>query len=376
MRVPLSRGILVGALLAYYLDPRRGRQRRSRLIDRGNHLRRELRRLIAKSTVDAENRMHGLLERMRGPTRTDAGDHVIEARVRAHLGRVVGHSSAIEVHVDQGRVTLSGPILEPEVASAVRHTKMIPGVKEVIDRLDRHTSADVPALQGQPHRGRGDQWTPAAQGLALISGSVIALAGLRRQDLGGLVMTVLGGTLVARAAVNEPITKLANLAVGREGIEVEKTLIVRAPVGAVFDMFSELENLPRFMDHVRRLEIDRRDPMRSRWTVDGPAGVPITFEALSTHLDRPREIAWTTVPKQAIEHTGIVRFEEVPEGTRVHLHMTYRPPGGLFTHGIAKLLGWDPKARIDDDLNRLKSLLEDGHTRAHHERVGMEDLMH
>ena len=36
--------------------------------------------------------------------------------------------------------------------------------------------------------------------------------------------------------------------------------------------------------------------------------------------------------------------------------------------------GWDPKARMDDDLVRMKALLEEGKTRAHQHRVELADL--
>jgi uncharacterized membrane protein len=54
--------------------------------------------------------------------------------------------------------------------------------------------------------------------------------------------------------------------------------------------------------------------------------------------------------------------------------MTYHPPGGVFAHAIAHLLGWDPKSRMDEDLVRMKALLEAGHTRAHHQHVELADL--
>jgi YHS domain-containing protein len=41
---------------------------------------------------------------------------------------------------------------------------------------------------------------------------------------------------------------------------------------------------------------------------------------------------------------------------------------------VAALLGQDPKRALDDDLVRLKSLLEEGRTRAHGQRVTRDDL--
>ena len=108
--------------------------------------------------------------------------------------------------------------------------------------------------------------------------------------------------------------------------------------------------------------------------VDGPAGRPLEFEAETIDFAPDRTIAWRTLRGQKIEHYGRVRFEEIAEGTRVSVDMTYRPPGGVFGHAIAHLLGWDPKSRMDEDLVRMKALLEAGHTRAHRQHVELADL--
>ena len=71
---------------------------------------------------------------------------------------------------------------------------------------------------------------------------------------------------------------------------------------------------------------------------------------------------------------GIVRFEPANHGTSVQIRMRYRPPAGMIGHTIAHVLGWDPKARLDDDMVRMKALLEDGHTRAHGEQVALSDV--
>jgi uncharacterized membrane protein len=129
------------------------------------------------------------------------------------------------------------------------------------------------------------------------------------------------------------------------------------------------------MQHVRSVVVNAKEPARSRWEVDGPMGFPIHFETVTTRIVPGREVSWTTVPDQPVEHTGSVRFEPVPGGTRVEIFLSYRPPGGAIGHAIAHILGWDPKARIDDDMIRMKALLEDGQTRAHGERVSARDLL-
>jgi uncharacterized membrane protein len=61
-----------------------------------------------------------------------------------------------------------------------------------------------------------------------------------------------------------------------------------------------------------------------------------------------------------VENTGRVRFEEDGDGTRVHVLIKYDPPGGVIGHAVAKVFGTDPKSEMDDDLAKLKSLVETG----------------
>jgi uncharacterized membrane protein len=361
----LPRGAIVGALLMYFLDPARGRKRRARLRDRTAHFGRELGKLANEASADTRHRAHGILERARGPAQPDAGDHVLEARVRSKLGRVVSHAHAIDVAVDGAVATLRGPILAREVDEAIRAVRHVPGIHDVIDELDRHTTAEHPSLVSERVRVRRERWTPSARGFALIGGAGLVTFGLVRRGLVGALAAAAGTGLAARGAFDQPLGRLVRLAAGRDGISIEKTITVMAPIDLVFDLWSRFEGFPRFMQHVKRIEIDRNDPLRSRWTVDGPANTPMQFDAITTHLERPHEIGWATIPGQRVEHTGVVRFEQIPDGTRVHLHMTYRPPGGVVGHEVAKLLGMGPRARIDEDLLRMKSLLEQGRTRAH-----------
>jgi hypothetical protein len=45
--------------------------------------------------------------------------------------------------------------------------------------------------------------------------------------------------------------------------------------------------------------------------------------------------------------------------------MEYAPPAGLAGHTVASFLGQDPKSAMDEDLNRLKTLIEQGSIHKH-----------
>jgi hypothetical protein len=70
-----------------------------------------------------------------------------------------------------------------------------------------------------------------------------------------------------------------------------------------------------------------------------------------------------------------VRFQPTPEGeTEIEVQMSYNPPAGAVGHAVATLFGADPKRAMDEDLVRLKSLLEEGKTRADGEPIRLEEV--
>lgn len=372
---------LLGAGLMYLLDPVRGRRRRARIIEAVHHAERVERELLTKGARDVRQRVHGLTERVKHRPSPDVPDHVVVDRVRSRLGRVVSHPRAVDVQVIDGKAVLRGAIFAHEAPRAVAVTRATPGVRTVIDRLERHlTAGRIPQLQGEPRAAvkaskTKDLWTPAAQITATGAGALLlAYGGLLKRGLLGTLIGTGGLALALRGTLNKPMDALLGFGDhNKRLITVQKTITVHAPIHIVFDLWSRLDNFPLFMQHVQEVDIEVGGS-RTRWTVDGPAGTKLEFEAETIAFEPDRVIAWRTLPKQSVEHEGRVRFDEVEGGTRVQVLMTYRPPGGVVGHAIAHILGWDPKARMDEDLARMKALLEDGKTRAHAGRVELTDL--
>jgi uncharacterized membrane protein len=338
------------------------------------HAERIERELFGKAARDTRQRIHGLVERVSHPPATDVADEVIVQRLRARLGRAVSHPRALEIAVVAGRAILRGPILADEADEVVRAARSVAGVRDVVDRLERRVTAQgVPGLQGQGRRRRAKgTWPPAAQAGATSVGALLFAYGLLlKRGLVGTLLGTAGGALAVRGSLNKPLPDL----VGARGaaITVQKSIVVHKPIHVVFDCWSRFDSFPLFMQHVQEVDL-QVGGNRSRWTVDGPAGTKVEFEAETIEFEPDRVIAWRTIPNQTIEHAGRVRFEEVAGGTRVMVHMTYRPPGGIVGHAIAHILGWDPKARMDEDLVRMKTLLEEGKTRAHQQSVELADL--
>jgi uncharacterized membrane protein len=377
----LITGVVVGAGAMYLLDPDRGARRRSLLRDQGVHVGHKLGDGLAATARDARNRTRGMAAEVRARFRPDDGaDEVLEGRIRSAIGRVVTHPGAIMVTVSEGRVTLTGHVLADEVDSLTERVGRVRGVTEVRNELEIHRSGDgVPALQG-PGRTRAERfeflqekWAPATRLLVGAMGGLLVLQGYRRRGTTGRALNILGVGLLTRAASNIPPRRLVDLAAGRAAVEIEKTITVAAPVEQVWDLWSNFENFPRFMAHLR--EVRKLDEGRSHWVAEGPAGVPVEWDATITDWVPNRFIGWKSVEGSTIDTAGQVRFHPVGDDqTEIDIQMSYNPPAGVAGHAVASLMGSDPKHAMDEDLVRLKSLLEDGRTIANGEPVHLEEV--
>ncbi|HEX5831827.1 MAG TPA: CBS domain-containing protein [Gemmatimonadaceae bacterium] len=355
-----------GAALMYILDPGRGTRRRRLAADKVVHASRSARDALGATARDFEHRARGVVAETGSRLRREQPDDVVlVARVRSELGRVASHPSAIEVAADNGRVTLTGPVLAGEAGRVLRAVRGVRGVREVDNHLEPHDSPDgVPGLQGgsRQRRQRG-QWAPATRFVTSAVGTALALYGARCGHGIGRLLGLTGLALTARGVSNLSARRLTGIAAGRRAVDVRKTVTIARPVDEVFEYFTEWENWPRFMSHVREVRSIglERGQERTHWVVDGPVGVPLSWDALVTRLVPNELLAWKSVEGAAVRHAGVIRFVPTPQGgTRVDVRMSYNPPAGAVGHVVAAFFGRDPRRQLDDDLARLKTALETG----------------
>jgi len=371
----------LGAGIMYFYDPDWGARRRSLLRDRAVAVVNELDDMVEKGVDDARNRTRGLLAEARSMvSREQPPDWIVEERARAELGRVVRFPGAIEVSAHEGHLTLSGPVLKSDLEHLLARMAAVRGVKHVENNLQVHASREgVPGLQGNP-RPREERpelmqenWSPATRLLTSTGGTALGLYGLSRGGLRGALVGVLGLGLALRGVTNLPPRRLFGYGGGRQAVEVQKAVNINVPAERVYELWSNFTNFPRFMAHVR--EVRDLGEGRSHWKVAGPAGSTAEWDAVITKDVPHRVLAWKSVPGEPVKSAGIVRFDPNPDGsTRVTVRLAYNPPAGAVGHAVASLFGADPKTAMDEDLVRLKSLLETGKTTAEGQEVRREDV--
>lgn len=131
------------AAALFLLDPEQGRRRRARIRDRLASAVRVLPDALAVTARDTTNRASGAAATaVRTVRRGHVDDVVLEERVRSALGRAAGHTGALTVSANHGRIVLSGVALTSEADEIVAATRRAPGVRDVEDRGSTAMGAD------------------------------------------------------------------------------------------------------------------------------------------------------------------------------------------------------------------------------------------
>lgn len=224
---------------------------------------------------------------------------------------------------------------------------------------------------GKPHsvlvgrRGRPVNVGDNERMISAIAGGALALYGLRRGSLGGLLLAGLGAALGYRALTGHCslYEKLgidaagARRNVGNLGIKIDREIVVNAPPERLYGIWRNFENLPRLLSHVERVEV--LGATRSRWTLTAPVSVSWDADLINDKINEL--IAWRSVGSQWVDHAGSVTFEPIGDGsTRVHVSLQYDPPGGRIGHAVAGLFSEDAGSKVERDLVHFKRAVEEG----------------
>jgi uncharacterized membrane protein len=232
--------------------------------------------------------------------------------------------------------------------------------------------------------GRGHEMNVGSteRAVSAATGGLLAIRGLRRGGLSGVLMALAGAALVKRGVSGYcPVKKrmeegqgikgLGMMGLGKRreakpsdyfkhGIHVEESVTVQAPAGQVYAFWRDFNNLARFMQHVKSVEVI--DEKKSHWVVDGPTGKNVEWDAEIINEEEGKLISWKSLPGAEVDNTGTVQFREAPagRGTEVRVTLEYLPPAGKLGLAIAKVFGKTPGAEVRDDLRRLRQIIETG----------------
>ena len=145
-----------------------------------------------------------------------------------------------------------------------------------------------------------------------------------------------------------------------DGHRVQQSITILKPLHEVFEFCQDPENFPRFMKQLADIHV--LSSSSSLWTWNSISGAPMHFEADIIAQIEDRMISWQTHETSKVQHAGSLWFQPVQndQATEIQFQLLYRWAGGNMMQDFEELFGDDPTSMIQEDLRRLKQLLEAG----------------
>ncbi len=253
-------------------------------------------------------------------------------------------------------------VLAPEIVSDLIGVADRPGKRSLLRFYGLREIAAGIGILSQPEPANWVWGRVAGDAMDLASlGSAMSAADADRGKLALATAAVLGVTALD-VYCGQQLSRGSQpaLAAASGSVRISKAIIVNRPPEEVYAFWRNLENFPRFMDHLEDIQVI--DNTRSHWRAVAPAGIRLEWDSEITREEANTLIAWRSVPGSEMEHAGSVRFERAPggRGTIVRVKLEYAPPGGAVGAAIARILGSEPGLEIERALRLMKQILETG----------------
>jgi len=177
---------------------------------------------------------------------------------------------------------------------------------------------------------------------------------------GGLYMLYRGisGNCPIRASISKNEVEQHTPAVN-----IRTSLTINASRKFVYDTWRDLENLPHFLKHIKKIEVT--DDIHSHWIMKTPGKLPsVEWNAEIIDQEDARELSWRSLPGSMIETAGKINFADTLDATQVFITISYRPPAGYIGSAIAKFLNSTLRKIIEDDIVKFKTYVEEKQSKA------------
>jgi uncharacterized membrane protein len=288
--------------------------------------------------------------------------HMIE-EVKRRIARVSSHPGMISATIEGGRLMLSGPVLRSELLA------ILSAISDVVpvDRIDSQLVMLEPkisnAFRPADRMGYMEPFFPSSLSpsmrTALGGGSLLAVGwGLRRGGMGGYAVALAGMGGLIRAVTNIETSQLIGAFI-RPVVRLKRSIGIPVPIDEVYAWWRRFENFPKFMSFVSEVQMTMDGLLH--WTITGPGGILLQWKT-SLDLRANESLEWKSVPGSIIMSEGWVRMSQIShESTLLEVELCYAPPAGALGYNVARALGFNPRSRIDGDLQIMKELVVSDH---------------
>lgn len=140
-------------------------------------------------------------------------------------------------------------------------------------------------------------------------------------------------------------------------VNIRFQTVINKPVSEVYTFWRNLENLPKFMNHLQ--SIKTIDDTTSEWTAKGPAGIgSVSWKAKIVKDRKNKLLSWNSLEESTIRNAGKVIFKDKGSSTELDITISYHAPLGIAGESAAKLLNPYFEKLVKDDISNIKSYLE------------------
>lgn len=126
---------------------------------------------------------------------------------------------------------------------------------------------------------------------------------------------------------------------------------VETPIHVVWDLWSDLEQMPRWMKWIDSVKVLEENPDLSRWKL-ASGGFEFSWLSRITKLVAQQIIQWESV--DGLPNRGAIRFYDRGDRSIVKLTVAYNIPGILGKIMDNLFLGRIVESTIQADMNRFR----------------------
>jgi uncharacterized membrane protein len=226
-----------------------------------------------------------------------------------------------------------------------------------------------------PRDIRGPAGTNVSQverAVSMLLGGMLVASGMKRRSLGGAVVALAGGGLLARGVTGHStlyqkfgLHTAGGRKINRTRGETDELNIVRAitiekPAEELYRAWRDPNVMPQLLGDYG--QITMKDEKHVHWRVHGPMESPIEWDTEIVEERPGRMLRWSSPAGAKTPCEGSVEFRPAPgnRGTEVYLRMKFTPPLRVPGDQVMDLLGFVPKQMAFKALWRFKALMVTG----------------
>ncbi|MGB3558016.1 MAG: SRPBCC family protein [Geitlerinemataceae cyanobacterium] len=126
---------------------------------------------------------------------------------------------------------------------------------------------------------------------------------------------------------------------------------VNVPMNLAWNLWADLEQIPRWMSWISQVTVSPENPNLSRWTLSA-MGLEFSWQARLIRVVPHQIIQWESI--DGLTNRGAVRFYDRPDNTIVKLTVAYGIPGMVGQLMDNLFLGRLVESTLRSDMERFR----------------------